>query len=123
MNFSPKFIFGLKDFRTPGCAEFGQAFKDTHNGLDSVSIGNPYAATQILAQAITNANSMDPAAVRDAVFGHTFKGTTQGDITYDAKGIAKTTMLALMWKDGKRIVTYPAVEGMKLEWFVPWDQR
>jgi hypothetical protein len=32
-------------------------------------------------------------------------------------------MLALMWKDGKRIVIYPAVEGMKLEWFVPWDQR
>jgi branched-chain amino acid transport system substrate-binding protein len=148
-NFSPKFIFGWKGFWPtefmkalgadanyighdgfwfeglpyPGCAELGQAFKDTHNGLDSVSIGNPYAATQILAQAITNANSMDPAAVRDAVFGHTFKGTTQGDITYDAKGIAKTTMLALMWKDGKRIVTYPAVEGMKLEWFVPWDQR
>ena len=148
-NYSPKFVFGWKGFWPtefmkaleadanyighdgfwfeglpyPGCAELGQAFKDTHDGLDSVSIGNPYAATQILAEAITNANSMDPAAVRDAVFGHTFKGTTQGDITYDANGIAKTTMLALMWKDGKRIVTYPAVEGMKLEWFVPWDQR
>lgn len=148
-DYSPKFIFGWKGFWPtefmkalgadadyvghdgfwfeglpyPGCAELGQAFKDSHDGLDSVSIGNPYAATQILAEAITNANSMDPTAVRDAVFGHTFKGTTQGDITYDADGIATTTMLALMWKDGKRIVTYPAIEGMALEWFVPWGER
>jgi branched-chain amino acid transport system substrate-binding protein len=148
-NFSPKFVFGWKGFWPtefmkalgsdanyighdgfwfeglpyPGAAELGQAFKDTHDGLDSVSVGLPYAAMQILAQAIENAGSTDPAAVRDAVFGHTFKDTVMGDITYDASGIATTSMLALAWKDGKRVVNYPQIPDQKFEWFVPWDNR
>jgi branched-chain amino acid transport system substrate-binding protein len=148
-NFSPKFVFGWKGFWPtefvkalssdanyighdgfwfeglpyPGAAELGQAFKDSHDGLDSVSVGLPYAAMQILAKAIENAGSTEPAAVRDAVFGHTFKDTVMGDITYDAAGIATTSMLALAWKDGKRVVNYPQIPDQKFEWFVPWDSR
>lgn len=147
-QYSPKFIFGWKGFwptefmkalgpdsdyvghdgfwsaanGMPGSEALGKAFEAAHNGLDSVSIGLPYASVQILAQAITNANSSDPAAVRDAVFGHTFKGTTMGDVTYDATGIANVQPTGLMWMNQKRILVYPD-KGNAWDWFVPWDKR
>lgn len=149
-NYSPKFIFGWMGFwatefmealgpdsdyigydgfwfeglPNPGCAELSQRFKNDHDGLDSVSIGLPYAAVQTLAMAMERAGSADALAVRDEIFGGTFEGTAMGDLTYDEDGIATTEMLALGWKDGKRVVWYPAVEGAgEFEWFVPWDER
>ncbi len=147
-DYSPKFIFGWKGFwptefmsalgpdsdyvghdgfwsadnGQPGSKELGDAFTADHNGLDSVSIGLPYASVQVLAQAITNANSSDPAAVRDAVWGHTFSGTTMGDITYDAAGIANVQPYGLMWMNQKRVLIYPD-QGNQWDWFVPWGQR
>ena len=117
-NFSPKFMMGWKGFWPteymqalgvdsdyvchdgfwseqlgyPGAKELGEAYKADHDGLDSVSIGLFYANVQIMAQAIEKAGSTDPAAVRDAVFGATFAGTTMGDVTYDA-GASPTSSL------------------------------
>lgn len=147
-NYSPKLLFGWKGFwptefstslgpdangaghdgfwsegnGAPGSAELGQAFKDEHNGLDSVSIGLSYANVQIMVMAIEKAGSTDPTAVRDEVFGGTFAGTTMGDVTYSEKGIANTVPYGLWWKDGKRIQYWPDA-GNTIEWFVPWDQR
>jgi branched-chain amino acid transport system substrate-binding protein len=147
-NYSPKMIFGWKGFwptefmkglgadsnymghdgfwnennGQPGSKELGEAFKAEHNGLDSVSIGLSYASVQIMAMAIEQAGSTDPAAVRDAVFGGTFKGTTVGDVTYSETGIANTPCYGLWWKDGQRIQFWPDA-GNKWEWFVPWDKR
>ena len=95
-NYSPKFFFGWKgfwptevkdglgpdvnylghdgfwnmDLGYPGAKELGDKFAADHSGATSVSIGLEYAAVQMLAQAIQNANSTDAAAVRDAVWGH-----------------------------------------------------
>jgi branched-chain amino acid transport system substrate-binding protein len=147
-NYSPKFMFGWKGFwptefmtalgadsnymghdgfwsednGAPGSKALGEAFKAEHDGLDSVSIGLSYASVQIFAQAITAAGSTDPAAVRDAVFGGTFKGTVYGDVTYAENGICDVQPYGLWWKDGKRVVYWPD-QGNKWEPFVPWDQR
>lgn len=147
-NYSPKLLFGWKGFwptefmtslgpdsdyaghdgfwsegnGAPGSAELGQAFKDEHDGLDSVSIGLSYANVQIMVQAIEKAGSTDPAAVRDEVFGGTFEGTTMGDVTYNEEGICDTVPYGLWWKDGKRVQYWPEA-GNTIEWFVPWDQR
>ena len=147
-NYSPKFMFGWKGFwptefmtalgadsnymghdgfwsednGAPGSKELGEAFKAEHDGLDSVSIGLSYASVQIMAQAIMAAGSTDPTAVRDAVFGGTFKGTTMGDVTYTEAGICDVQPYGLWWKDGKRVVYWPD-QGNKWEPFVPWDQR
>jgi branched-chain amino acid transport system substrate-binding protein len=114
--------FWSEDNGQPGSKALGEAYKAAHDGLDSVSIGLSYASVQIMAQAITAAGSTDPAAVRDAVFGHTFKATTVGDVTYSATGIANVPCYGLWWKDGKRIQYWPDA-GNKWEWFVPWNQR
>src|ERR1035437_6480233 len=107
-NWAPKFLFGYKGFWPvdfykalgkdaeyighdgfwsellpfPGSKELGAAFSADHAGATSNSVGLYYAAVQILASAIERAGSADPGAVRDKVFGNTFKGTTMGDITF-----------------------------------------
>jgi ABC-type branched-subunit amino acid transport system substrate-binding protein len=114
--------FWSEDQPNPGAKALGEAYKADHKGLDSVSIGLFYSNVQTLAQAFTAAGSTDPAAVRDAVFGGTFKGTVMGDIVYAEDGIANVIPLGLQWLGGKRIVIYPD-QGNKMEWFKAWDQR
>ncbi len=147
-NWSPKFIFGWKGFWPgefasalgadadyichdafwsetlpyPGAKELGQAFKDSHNGTDTVSAGLPYASVQITAQAIERAGVFEAAAVRDEVFGGTFTDTVYGDCVFSEAGICDTPMLALQWKGGQRVIVFPDV-GNKLELFKPWDAR
>ena len=150
-NYSPKFFFGWKGFWAnqipqaigsdanylghdgfwnmdlgyPGAKELGDAFAADHNGDTSVSIGLEYAAVQMLAKAIENANSTEPAAVRDAVWGQTFTGTVMGDVSYNDKGIAVMQGIGNEWLNEKRALIVPQVEGgsVPMEWFVPWDQR
>ncbi|MFH1647662.1 MAG: amino acid ABC transporter substrate-binding protein [Chloroflexota bacterium] len=108
----------------PGAKELGQKFKDTHGGLDSVSIGLPYASLQVLAMAIERAGSLDPAAVRDQVWGGTFKGTVNGDVTYNAEGLSFSPSLALQWWQGQRMPIWPAgLSDWQLKWMPPWNQR
>jgi branched-chain amino acid transport system substrate-binding protein len=147
-QFSPKFMMGWKGFWPtefqqglgaasdyilhdgfwsesegfPGDTELGAAYSASHNGNSSVSIGLPYAQVQILAAAITNAQSTDPAKVRDQIYGHTFKGTTMGDVTYDAQGVADISPLALQWMGGKRVLIYPN-HFADLKTFVAWEKR
>jgi branched-chain amino acid transport system substrate-binding protein len=150
-NYSPKFFFGWKgfwptqipqalgadsnyvghdgfwnmDLGYPGAKELGDKYAADHNGDSSVSIGLSYAAAQVMFQAIANANSTDPTAVRDAVWGQTFTATTMGDVTFNANGIATTPGVGNEWLNEKRALIFPKVEGgsVPLEWFVPWDQR
>ena len=91
--------FWSEDNGAPGSKELGEAFKAEHDGLDSVSIGLSYASVQIMAQAITQAGSTDPAAVSDAVFGGTFPGTVMGDVTYAENGICDVEPYGLWWKE------------------------
>jgi branched-chain amino acid transport system substrate-binding protein len=114
--------FWSEDLKNPGAKELGEAYKADNKGVDSVSIGLFYANVQILAEAIKNAGSTEPAAVRDAVFGKTFKGTVMGDVTYSAAGTAPVVPLGNQWLDGKRVVIYPD-QGNKMQWFVAWDKR
>jgi branched-chain amino acid transport system substrate-binding protein len=76
----------------------------------------PYANVQVLAQAIERAGSLDPAKVRDEVFGGEFPGTVMGDIKFDEKGLAFTPSLALQWYQGERKPVYPDVGVWKLKW-------
>ena len=150
-NYSPKFFFGWKgfwptevkdglgpdvdylghdgfwnmDLGYPGAKELGDAFAADHDGATSVSIGLEYAAVQMLAEAIENANSTDPAAVRDAVWGQTFTGTVMGDVEYNENGIAIMQGIGNMWLNEERALVVPQVEGgsKPLEWFVPWGER
>jgi branched-chain amino acid transport system substrate-binding protein len=116
--------FWSEDLPFTGAKELGEAYKAENKGVDSVSIGLFYANVQILAQAISAAGSTDPAAVRDAVFGHTFKGTVMGDVTFAADGTAPVVPLGNQWMDGKRVIVYPKESATgDMQWFKAWNER
>jgi ABC-type branched-subunit amino acid transport system substrate-binding protein len=113
----------------PGAKELGAAFSATHDGATSVSVGLPYATATILLQAIEAAGSLDPAAVRDQVFGHTFKDTVMGEIAYggiypDNPGIAHIPFVSLQWIGGQRVVVGPPQYATaKTQLFKAWEER
>ena len=113
--------FWNMDLGYPGAKELGEKYTAEHNGDSSVSIGLSYAVAQVLFKAIENANSTDPAAVRDAIWGQTFTATTMGDVTYNEKGICTTPGVGNEWLDEQRKLIIPEVEGgsVPLEWWVP----
>jgi branched-chain amino acid transport system substrate-binding protein len=116
--------FWSETFPYPYCAELGAAFTETHDGATSVSVGLPYAASQILYAAIERAGVFEPGPVRDQVFNGSFTGTTMGDITYNDQGIAHIPFIAGQWIGGERFVRYPEQYAAgPTEPFVPWDQR
>ena len=121
--------FWSEDLPFPYDKELGAAFEAAHNGDTSNSVGLSYANCQVLYQAIENAGVFEPGAIRDKVFGQTFKGTTIGDIVYGAvypndPGIAYWPLLGFQWIDGKRVIVAPPqyVTG-KTQTFKPWNQR
>jgi branched-chain amino acid transport system substrate-binding protein len=149
-NWAPKFMFGFKGFWPvefmkglgpdseyichdgfwseslpfPGAKELGAAFTAEHDGATSVSVGLSYAGAQILFTAIERAGELDPAKVRDEVFGGTFPGTTMGDVTYSEEGIADMPLLGLQWIGGQRVVVSPKeFAAGPTQTMVPWDQR
>jgi branched-chain amino acid transport system substrate-binding protein len=149
-DYSPKYIFGFKGFWPvefykglgedaeyishdsfwseeypyPYAKELGQAFRDTHGGDSSVTIGLPYAACQILFAAIERAGVFESGAVRDQVFNGSFPGTVMGDVTYNDKGIADIPFLSQQWINGEHVLVWPEeFQTAKTQLFVPWDQR
>lgn len=109
----------------PGNTQLDQEFRAAHNGLDSITVGLYYASVQVVAQAIENAGSLDSAAIRGAVFGQTFKGTTMGDVTFKSDGYCFTPSVAMQWWNGKRMLLWPyfSSTNWQLKWMPPWSQR
>ncbi len=107
----------------PGSDKLDAAFKADHGGQDSVSVGLTYASVQIVKMAIENANSLDGMTLRNAVAGHSFKGTTMGDVTFDSAGICETPSVALQWFNGQRMPVWPQSSNWQLQWVPPWNQR
>jgi branched-chain amino acid transport system substrate-binding protein len=99
--------FWNSKYAGPGSEELQQRFIKAFKN-DSVSVGLSYANAQILCMAIERAGSLKPEKVRDAVFGHEFKGTVMGDVKYNEKGLAFTPLLAMQWMNGERMPLYPA---------------
>jgi branched-chain amino acid transport system substrate-binding protein len=146
-DYSPKYVFGWMGFWTTefmkglgadsdyvghdafwseklpyeGAAELGQRYRDDHDGIDSVSIGQYYAGVQIMVEAIERAGVAEPQAVLAELTNATFD-TIHGVIEFDAQKVADTEFLGMQWLNGERIINYPDV-GTPINWFVPWKDR
>lgn len=111
----------------PGNQKLDQEFRAAHNGDGSVTAGIYYANVQVVAQAIQNAGSLDPAAVRNAVYGGTFKGTTMGDLTFNSNGYCQSLPVSMQWWNGEREMIWPQFSSntnpWALKWMPAWNQR
>ncbi|RIK90038.1 MAG: hypothetical protein DCC72_12050 [Burkholderiales bacterium] len=115
--------FWSMDLPYPGAKELGERYmKD--KGKGSVVVGMFYANAQVLLKAIEKTGSLDPKTVRDAVAGHEFKDTVQGNVTFTPAGLGEITSTANQWwKDKLELVYPPRQDGWKLKLAPAWDQR
>jgi branched-chain amino acid transport system substrate-binding protein len=110
----------------PGSKELGDRYRAQFGATkNSVVIGNPYSAVQALFQAIETAGSIDGQKVRDVYFSGTFvaKGTTEGDLAFNNKGVANFSPVALQWMDGKRMPVFPVSPSYKIQLAPAWSAR
>ncbi len=115
--------FWSMDYPYPGAKSLGERYVKQFN-KQTVTAGMFYANAQVLLKAIENTGSLDPKTVRDAVVGKSFKGTVQGDVTFDANGLALISSTANQWWKGKLQLVYPPVKGgWTLKLAPPWNQR
>jgi branched-chain amino acid transport system substrate-binding protein len=115
--------FWSMDYPYPGAKDLGERYTKQTN-KSNTSIGMFYANAQILLKAIETSGSLDPKTVRAAIAGQEFKGTVQGDVKFDAGGLALTTSTANQWWKGRHMLVYPPQAGGYVYKPAPaWDQR
>lgn len=115
--------FWSMDYPYPGAKELGERYEKQYK-KQSVTAGMFYANAQVLMQAIDKTGSVDPKTVRDAVAGHEFKSTVQGDVKFQPNGLALISSSANQWWKGRLQLVYPATKGgWKLKLAPPWSQR
>ena len=91
--------FRLAD--TPGNQTFIQNYRTKYGEEPSPWAAQSYATLYILANAIANAHSTDPAAIRDALAQTMDFPTILGDFSFDPNGEAMYDSLLLTVKDGE----------------------
>ena len=115
--------FWSGDYPYPGAKVLGERYEQQHK-KQTTTAGMFYATAQVMMKAIENTGSLDPKVVRDAVVGHQFDGTVQGDLKFDANGLSLITSSANQWWKGRLMLVYPPVkDGWQLKLAPPWTQR
>ncbi len=114
--------FWSMDYPYPGVKELSERYLNEKK-KGSVSIGMFYANAQVLLKAIEASGSLDPKTVRDAIAGHEFKDTVQGDVTFDETGLGLISSTASQWWGDRLHLVYPAQGDWKLKLAPAWDQR
>lgn len=115
--------FWSADYPYPGAKALGERYEKSHK-KQTTSAGMFYATAQVMMKAIENTGSLDPQVVRNAVVGHQFDGTVQGDLKFDAAGLSLITSSANQWWKGRLELVYPAVKGgWQLKLAPPWSKR
>lgn len=115
--------FWSSDYPYPGAKELGERYEQKFK-KQTVAAGMFYSTAQVMLKAIENTGSLDPKVVRDAVVGKQFNGTVQGDLKFDANGLALISSSANQWWKGRLKLVYPPVKGgWQVKMAPPWSQR
>ncbi len=87
-------------FDTPGNHAFVQNYRAEYGGEPNNYVARAYTTLRILAEAIANAQSTEPTAIRDALANIRDFDTVFGKFSYDANGDAVYDAKVLIVKDG-----------------------
>ena len=88
---------------TPANQAFLENYRATHNSEPNNYVARAYATLHVLAAAITQAQSTDSTAIRDALAGIRDLDTIFGKFSFDANGDAIYAPKVLIVKDGKLV--------------------
>ena len=86
---------------TPGNQAFVQNYTEKYGVEPSIWAAQSYASTYILAEAIANAQSTDPTAIRDAMANLSDLDTVLGKFSFNAVGDTVYDPIMLIVKDGE----------------------
>ena len=95
------FTVWLAAVDTPENRVFLRNYRDKYKQEPNAFAARSYGATRILAQAIANADSTDPQAIRDAMADVRVENTVFGDFYFDHNGDAVYEPIIGIVKDGK----------------------
>lgn len=95
------FVGWLSTDDTPSNQAFVENYTATYGTVPNIFASSAYAALYILAEAIANANSTDPIAIRDALANIKDLDTVLGKFSFDANGDAIYDTRVLIVKNGK----------------------
>ena len=109
--------FGMAD--TPGNAAFVQNYQAAYGHEPERWAAEAYATLHILANAIANAQSADPAAIRDALAQTMDFPTILGNFSFDPDGEAVYDPSVFIVKDGELQVFEAAAPEMATETGIP----
>lgn len=108
---------------------YDETYDRPDNGLLPVMVGSSFNLAQVAEQALTNAESTEPAAIQESLRSTTFD-TVVGSFGFDEYGMpAKgelTSQLGQWWNGGRHLV-YPSTDSEKAMQFKyplkPWSER
>jgi len=115
----------LPTARWKGSSEFDEAFLKLTGTHPAYHAMQAYAALLTAAAAIKQANSAQPAAIRDALKAIDLPETPFGPIKFDERGQNPHQVLITQVLDGQYKVVYPpeAAETKPVVPTPPWDKR
>jgi branched-chain amino acid transport system substrate-binding protein len=85
---------------TPGNQAFVERYQETYDSEPSRFVAQWYAGVNILATAIRQADSREPAAIRDALASLQGIDTVLGEFSFNAEGSAVFDPVVLIVRDG-----------------------
>lgn len=108
----------------PGAAEMAERHMATFGSPAVALTGPSYACVQILADAISRAGSVDPAAIRDALAA-TDMDTVIGPVTFNEDGTGNVIAIVNQWQGGKQALVWPPDQASAEIIYpaVPWKDR
>ena len=77
-------------------------WEDEHGEHYPYSIGNDVLMFEILYDALTRAESLDKATIRDAIYATDLKDTVFGEIKFDAEHVAELPAITTQWLPGTK---------------------
>jgi ABC-type branched-subunit amino acid transport system substrate-binding protein len=100
------------------------SIRSTYNAGPPVNVGYDYTQAMVALQGISNAGSVDPVKVRDAISSINLTGTVLGTVKFDSTGRAILNLLMVQWQNEKQVIVYPGPQATSQLWYPApaWSQ-
>jgi branched-chain amino acid transport system substrate-binding protein len=108
----------------PGVDKLNQEHQAKYNTPAAATTGPAYASIQILAAAISKANSIDRDKIRDAIAA-TDMMTVEGPVKFNPDGTGQVVVIIDQWQAGKQQLVWPKDQVTSALAFpaTPWNGR
>jgi len=107
-----------------GVADMAERYQTKFDTPAAATTGPAYAVIQIIADAISRANSMNPEAIRNAI-AETNMNTVIGNVTFNENGTGNVINLINQWQSGTQVLVWPPDQavGELIYPAIPWAIR